>query len=98
MKKKIRKYDPWHSRLFHLNKSGSRWVHIDKNGNRETILVSWDGLTSRPVAVKYWEQCSNFAYPVVRQGKKLIFVYPDSEVHLSMWIPYEVKYTNAKQS
>lgn len=75
-----------------LNKTGSRWVSVDNDGNRETILVSWDGITSRPVAVKYWEQCGNFAYPVVRCGKKLIVVYSGDDVSPGNWIPYGVKY------
>ena len=90
------KYNPKTARVFCLNNSGSRWVSIDRDGNRETIPVSWNGLTSRPVAVKYWEQCGNFSYPVVRRKKKLITVYPGDDVSPGNWIPYEVKYTNTK--
>ncbi len=86
------KYDPATARQYYLNQSGSRAVSIDRNGNRETLPVSLDGKTIKPRVVRYWEQCGNFAFPVVRVKGKETPVFPDSEVEATMWMPFEVKY------
>lgn len=85
-------YNPATARHYYLNSHGTRSVHIDRDGNRETLPVSLDGVTVKARAVLYWEQCGNFAYPVIRVKGKTINVYPDSEVEATMWLPYEVKY------
>jgi len=83
------KFNEADSFIYYLNQSGSRAVRIDRNGNRETIPVSWDGVTVKQVAVKYWEQCGNFAMPYVRKGNKLVAVYADSDVEVTKYMPYE---------
>jgi len=88
----MRTYDNDTARVFYLNNSGSRCVKIDANGNRERLRVTFDGITMKMVAVKYWEQCGNFSFPVVRHGKKLVAVYPDSEVEVSCWMPIQIRH------
>jgi hypothetical protein len=80
------------ARMYYLNNSGSRWVTIDRSGNRETLPVSLDGETVKPRAVLYWESCGNFAYPVIRVKGKAVTLYPDSEVTCTKWMPYSVLY------
>jgi len=87
-----KQYNPATARQYYLNQSGSRAVSIDRDGNRETLPVSLDGVTVKPRAVRYWEQCGNFAFPAVRVKGKTVTVYPDSEVTATMWLPFEVKY------
>ena len=87
-----RKYDPSTSRLCHLTQDGSKVVRVDANNNRETLPVTFDGQQVKQVSVKYWEQIGNFACPVVRRGKELVKVFPDSEVDPKAWMPFEVKY------
>ena len=85
-------YNPATARQYYLNNSGTRVVSIDRDGNREALPVSLDGVNVKPRAVLYWEQCGNFAFPVIRVKGKAISVYPDSEVEATMWLPFEVKY------
>ena len=86
-------FNPATSRFLYLNNSGSRGVRIDSNGNRETLPVQFEtGGKVKQIAVKYWRQLGNFSFPVVRQGKQLIHVYPDSEVETKKWLPFDVKY------
>jgi hypothetical protein len=80
------------ARMYYLNNSGSRWVTIDRSGNRETLPVSLDGETVKLRAVLYWEACGNFAYPVIRLKGKAVTLYPDSEVTCTKWLPYSVLY------
>lgn len=76
------KFNPTTARLYYLNNSGTRCVSIDRDGNRETIPVSLDGVTITQRAVLYWEQCGNFAYPAIRVKGKALTVYPDVETVL----------------
>ena len=85
-------YNPKTARVFYLNRDGSRAVSIDHNGNREVLPVSLDGETIQTRSVLYWEQCGNFAFPVIRMKGKAVTVYPDSEVECEKWLPYAVKY------
>lgn len=48
-------------------------------------------------AVMYWEQCGNFACPVVRIKGKATKLFPDSDVEAKMWMPYAVKYPTANK-
>lgn len=86
------KYNPKTARFFYLNQDGSRGVSIDANGNRERLPVSLDGIAVKERAVLYHEMCGNFSYPVIRIKGKPVTVYPDSDVEVTMWMPYEVKY------
>jgi len=87
-------YDESTARFYYLNKAGTKGVKIDKNGKRERLPVSFDGITVKQVSVMYWVQCGNFSFPVVRRGKKLIAVHPDSEVETTKWMPFEVRHPN----
>ena len=91
-----RTYNPATARTYYLNQSGHRAISIDGNGNRETIPVSLDGVTSKPRSVLYWESCGNFGIPVVRVRGKAVAVHPDTEVPpVSFYAPFEVKYPKA---
>ena len=89
---KTTKYDPASARLFYLNDTGHRAVCIDRNGNRERLPVSLDGITVKARAVLYWEACGNFSFPVIRVRGKQVPVYPNTEVPPpAAWLPYGVK-------
>lgn len=83
-----RKFNPNDSMFYYLNNEGTRGVRIDRNGNRETIPVSFDGVTVKQVAVKYWEQCGNFSFPNVRHKGKVVAVYADSDVEVEKYLLY----------
>lgn len=89
------KYNPATAQTYYLNSTGTRCVSIDRDGNRETLPVSLDGVTIKIRSIRYWEQCGNFAFPVIRVKGKETIVYPDSEVTPEKWLPFYVKYPNA---
>lgn len=84
-------YNPDTARHYHINSIGSRSVSIDREGNRETLPVSLDGETVKPRAVRYWEMCGNFSYPVIRVKGKETTIFPDDIFQPTMWTPLAVK-------
>lgn len=88
-------YNPATAQTYYLNSTGSRCVSVDRDGNRETLPVSLDGVTVKIRSVRYWEQCGNFSFPVIRVKGKEVSVYPDSEFDPVVWTPFSVKYPNA---
>lgn len=90
--KSNRIYNSATARTLYLDQSGYRVVSIDRNGNRETLPVSLDGVSVKPRSLVCWQACGNFSYPIIRVKGRQVTVYPDSEVSPTKWMPYSVKY------
>ena len=62
---------------YYLNNSGSRWVHIDSQGNKDKIsLLTKSGKVIARV-VNYWSSFGNFATANISYKGKKIDVFAD---------------------
>ncbi len=64
----------------YLNNSGSRWIHVDDKGNRDSITLETASGKEVTRKVKYWESFGNFATACISYKGKLVKVFTDSKL------------------
>ena len=63
---------------FYLNNTGSRWVHIDRFGNKDKIALETKSGKLVTRTCQFYESFGNFAtIQITYKGKRMV-VFPDT--------------------
>ena len=65
-------------KTYHLNNSGSRWVNMDKDGNKEKITLTTNSGKLITRTAQFYEQFGNFARIMITYKGKRRFVLVDT--------------------
>jgi hypothetical protein len=63
---------------FYLNNTGSRWVNIDRFGNKDKIILETKSGRLITRTCQFYEQFGNFATVQITYKGKRMMVFPDT--------------------
>lgn len=69
-------------RTLYLNNSGSRWVNVDVNGNKDKVILQVSDGSTITRTVNYWSSFGNFATCNVSIKGKKRNVFTDTVINV----------------